>query len=97
MQKKSYLAFVTRLPEVVSVVIRALVFDERRGCFSVGSHIRDAACYVCWAFARAYEPDVIRPQVCFLPDYFREWLLQFKISETCLNTSEQSRVFKKLL
>jgi len=56
-------SFWCRLPEVVSVVIRALVYDERRGCFSVGSHIRDAACYVCWAFARAYEPDVIRSQV----------------------------------
>ena len=52
-----------RLPEVVAVVIRALVYDEKRGCYSVGSHIRDAACYVCWAFARAYEPEVIRPQV----------------------------------
>jgi len=53
----------SRLSEVVSVVIRALVYDEKRGCFSVGSHIRDAACYVCWAFARAYDPEVIRPQV----------------------------------
>jgi len=53
----------SRLSEVVSVVIRALVYDEKRGCISVGSHIRDAACYVCWAFARAYDPEVIRPQV----------------------------------
>lgn len=47
----------------MSVVIRALVYDEKRGCFSVGSHIRDAGCYVCWAFARAYDPEVIRAQV----------------------------------
>ncbi len=40
------------------MVLRALVYDEKKGSFSVGSHIRDAACYVCWAFARAYEPEV---------------------------------------
>jgi hypothetical protein len=25
--------------------------------------VRDAACYVCWAFARAYEPVVLKPYV----------------------------------
>ena len=35
----------------------------RRGQHSVGSHVRDAACYVCWAFARAYSPSVIKPHV----------------------------------
>ena len=29
----------------------------------MGSHVRDAAAYVCWAFARAYESDVIAPAV----------------------------------
>lgn len=52
-----------RLPEVVSVVLKALIYDERRGCFSVGAHVRDAACYVCWAFARAYAPSVLQPYV----------------------------------
>ncbi len=53
----------SRLPEVVQVVLRALVYDERKGSFSVGAHIRDAACYVCWSFARAYDPDVLKPVV----------------------------------
>ena len=44
-------------------IIKALVYDEKRGSFSVGSHIRDAACYVCWAFARAYAPEVLQPFV----------------------------------
>jgi len=37
------------------------VYDERRGSASVGSHVRDAACYVCWGFARAYEPSLLAP------------------------------------
>ena len=52
-----------RLGEVVPHILTALVYDERKGSFSVGSHIRDAACYVCWSFARAYEPLVLRPHV----------------------------------
>ena len=39
------------------------MYDERRGSCSVGSHIRDAACYVCWAFARAYDPEVLKPHI----------------------------------
>ncbi|KAK3019553.1 hypothetical protein RJ639_004394, partial [Escallonia herrerae] len=41
-------------PRVVPVVIKALHYDIRRGPHSVGSHVRDAAAYVCWAFGRAY-------------------------------------------
>ncbi|KAG1714374.1 Tubulin-specific chaperone D [Nymphon striatum] len=52
-----------RLPEVVPVILKALVYDEQKGNFSVGSHIRDAACYVCWSFARAYEPNELQPFV----------------------------------
>jgi tubulin-specific chaperone D len=53
-----------RLAAVVPLISRALVFDERRGeGHSVGAHVRDAACYVCWAFARAYAPEVMRDHV----------------------------------
>jgi len=47
----------------VPIVLKALAYDERRGYFSVGAHVRDAACYVCWAFARAYEPEEIAKYV----------------------------------
>lgn len=47
-----------RLPRACPLVRRALAYDVRRGVTGVGAHVRDAACYVCWAFARAYSPQV---------------------------------------
>ena len=44
-------------------VEQALKYDVRRGAHSVGAHVRDAACYLCWAFARAYAPEVMAPYV----------------------------------
>lgn len=34
-----------------------------KGYMSVGQNIRDSACYVCWAFARAYDPRDLQPFV----------------------------------
>lgn len=48
---------------VVTVILKALMYEEKRGACSVGSNVRDAACYVCWAFARAYEPQELKPFV----------------------------------
>uniref|UniRef100_T1JFE7 Tubulin-specific chaperone D n=1 Tax=Strigamia maritima TaxID=126957 RepID=T1JFE7_STRMM len=50
------LLLLDNLNHVTSVILKALLYDQQRGHFSVGSRIRDAACYVCWAFARAFEP-----------------------------------------
>lgn len=52
-----------RLAAMVPILRQALVYDEMKGYMSVGQHIRDAACYVAWAFARAYEPEVLEPFV----------------------------------
>ncbi|KAM6164683.1 tubulin-specific chaperone D [Rhynchocyon petersi] len=52
-----------RLTDVVAVIRRALTYDEKRGACSVGANVRDAACYVCWAFARAYDPAELQPFV----------------------------------
>jgi hypothetical protein len=52
-----------RLQEVVPIVVQAIGYDVRRGQHSVGSHVRDSSCYTCWAFARAYSPEVLRPHV----------------------------------
>lgn len=51
------------LSVVVPLILKALTYDEKRGACSVGSNVRDAACYVCWAFARAYEPTELKPFV----------------------------------
>ena len=51
----------TRLPDAVPHVANALTYDVRRGPHSVGAHVRDAASYVCWAFARAYAPEALAP------------------------------------
>ncbi|KAM8945027.1 tubulin-specific chaperone D isoform 1-T1 [Lycaon pictus] len=53
----------SRLADVVPVILKALTYEEKRGSCSVGTNVRDAACYVCWAFARAYEPRELQPFV----------------------------------
>ena len=50
-----------RLQQVIPLLEQALIYDVRKGTHSVGAHVRDAACYVCWAFARAYAPEIIKP------------------------------------
>lgn len=52
-----------RLEHLVPLLLKALVYDEMKGYMSVGQNIRDSACYVCWAFARAYDPKDLQPFV----------------------------------
>jgi hypothetical protein len=49
------------LSEKLEWVEKALMFDVRRGAHSVGTGVRDAACYVLWAIARAHDADSVRP------------------------------------
>ncbi|XGW23605.1 hypothetical protein V3C99_005659 [Haemonchus contortus] len=52
------------LPEALDrafpIVKQALFYEEPMGRHAFGSNVRDAACYVLWAFARAYEPDELK-------------------------------------
>ena len=48
---------VSRLPLAAKKTAEALLYDVRRGSHSVGAHVRDAAAYVCWSFARAYSKE----------------------------------------
>lgn len=36
-------------------LLRALTFEQCRVGFMQAVNVQDAACYICWAFARAYE------------------------------------------
>ncbi|XP_071444104.1 tubulin-specific chaperone D [Hetaerina americana] len=54
----------TRLPDVVAAVLRGLDFDDVRAHnFAVGGSVRDAACYVAWSLARAFEAPILCPHV----------------------------------
>lgn len=50
----------SRLPELLEKLTKALLFEIRRGAHTTGHHVRDAACYVAWALARAYDPALLR-------------------------------------
>ncbi|KAL6732232.1 hypothetical protein Aduo_003014 [Ancylostoma duodenale] len=55
------------LPEALDrafpIIQQALFYEEPMGRHALGSNVRDAACYVLWAFARAYDPDELKPFV----------------------------------
>lgn len=61
------------LPRAVPLVVDALFFEvmlrvlaflqEPVGRHAMGSNVRDAACYVVWAWARAYESTELTPYV----------------------------------
>eukprot|EP01084_Bolivina_argentea_P309179 534770_1 len=57
-----------KLVSAIPIVVKALGYDVRSGATSVGANVRDAACYVCWAFARAYSRKVMAPHVNPLAD-----------------------------
>jgi hypothetical protein len=52
-----------RLAKYTPILEKALIYDINRGNHSIGAHVRDAACYVVWSFARAYSADIMKPHV----------------------------------
>lgn len=52
-----------RLDSFIPMLEKALIYDINLGNHSVGSHVRDAACYVVWSFSRAYSPEIMKPHV----------------------------------
>jgi len=53
----------TRLDSFVPILEKALIYDINLGNHSVGTNVRDSACYVVWSFARAYSPEIMKPHV----------------------------------
>lgn len=51
------------LSKVLPIIYKALHYDQNQGNFSYGANVRDSACYVVWAFARAYQPEILKPFV----------------------------------
>lgn len=52
-----------RLNEVMPKLKQALLYDINRGNHSIGAHVRDAACYVVWSFARSFMKNIMKPHV----------------------------------
>lgn len=55
-----------RIASFIPILDEALTYDINLGNHSVGSNVRDAACYVVWSFARAYSPEIMKPHVAVL-------------------------------
>ncbi|CCW65928.1 unnamed protein product [Phytomonas sp. Hart1] len=51
------------LPRAVGFIREGLSFDLSKGTYSVGAHVRDAACYACWSIPRAYDAADVEPHV----------------------------------
>lgn len=52
-----------KLQQVMNIINQAIIYDRIKGSFAVGSHVREAACYVCWAMARTYEDHLLAPHI----------------------------------
>lgn len=47
-----------------TLVTKAMQFDERKNkSMAIGGQVRDASCYACWAFSRAYSPIILKPYI----------------------------------
>lgn len=49
-----------KLEKVMCYLEKALIFEVNKGTFCSGSNVRDSACYLAWALARAYSKHVLQ-------------------------------------
>ena len=53
-----------RLEDASKALTTSMIFEDRNAQGApVGAHVRDAACYAAWAFARAYDPVLVKPHL----------------------------------
>ena len=51
------------LPRVIPILKRALIFEVVKGNHASGNIVRDAGCYISWAFARGFDSEILTPYV----------------------------------
>jgi hypothetical protein len=56
------------LQDVVPLICEALLYDKQCNGNVTEANVRDAACYICWAFSRAYGLDVLGRHVDLLSE-----------------------------
>lgn len=49
-----------KLNRTAELIKEAIIYDKNKGSFSVGTNVRDAACYCCWAMARVYDESLLK-------------------------------------
>jgi hypothetical protein len=52
-----------KIKDIIPFLEKALIYENNKGTFCSGSIVRDSACYVVWALARAYTKDIMKPYV----------------------------------
>lgn len=52
-----------KIEKLIPYLEKALIFEVNKGTFCSGSNVRDSACYVVWALARAYHSKIMKPYV----------------------------------
>ena len=52
-----------RLVELIPYLEKALLYETDKGTFVTGSNVRDSACYIVWALARAFTNDIMKKHV----------------------------------
>lgn len=52
-----------KIGDVIKVVSKAIIYDKIKGSSPIGAHVREGACYVCWAMARTYEDQLLKPYI----------------------------------
>ncbi|EFX85430.1 hypothetical protein DAPPUDRAFT_99071 [Daphnia pulex] len=73
-----------RLSSVLPFMEQAMLYDELGGNFSVGSAVRDAAWYLCWALARSYDPSLLSLFVAQYEEY-RPHLIQHLVDRKVIH------------
>lgn len=74
LQRKLKLSY--KYSALLSIIQSTLIFEQRKLTYAVGSNVRDAACYVCWALFRSSTD---------LPDPIFDSLIDSLVAQGCFD------------